>query len=54
MRLDTAIRVGVDTASGMWGLKPGAAGLEPLCSPDHSELEDPDGGTRSKGKASND
>jgi hypothetical protein len=30
-----------------------AAGLEPLFSPDHSEPEDADGGTRSKGKASN-
>jgi hypothetical protein len=31
-----------------------AAGLEPLSFPDHSEPEDVDGGTRSKGKASND
>jgi hypothetical protein len=31
-----------------------AAGLEPLSSPDHSEPEDADGGTRSKGKASDD
>jgi hypothetical protein len=31
-----------------------AAGLEPLSSPDHGEPEDADGGTRSKGKTSND
>ena len=31
-----------------------AAGLDPLSSPDHSGPEDADGGTRSKGKASND
>ena len=31
-----------------------AAGLEPLSSPDHREPEDPDGGTQTKGKASND
>jgi hypothetical protein len=31
-----------------------AAGLGPLSSPDHREPEDPDGGTQTKGKASND